>query len=514
MKPIKRNAPGRSHSSDHRSGKPISHPSFTHSEPAGSDSILKKGGKASTLEYPPLLESLTDDYIREKTGKETDDPEFLDRLRQSVMAQKAVYWKREQDRVVKYGRAYDTFSYLAYHMPVYFCQFRSLLQMLARDGILPEEISMLDLGTGPGVAVLAAISLQAERTSGSLEVSSVELSDEHREAFGFIVPKYASGKRSVLIHPPIKGDLLRLSDADIPACNIISLQNVIAELTHVSIADRAAVILKYVKHLADDGILIIVEPAELSHATALRKVQRELIRGGLYVYGPCTFLWGSQCDPSSCWTFCEGDSIQATSLMKKMGGDDEAFRFVNTDLKYSWLIMTKRPLSRCTVRIPKKTRMVRLSQLEKHNGRVVSVTASRMSGDIGTKGMHLFKLCDGTCRDPVFAVLSGRNRRPGHSVLFTAEYGQVLMLSDVQVKRHQHHDAWNLIINQRSSVRVAQDPGDQVFKPTPDFDEDENYDDPEDSISAAKISPCPSPGPSGKRTDIRKNPGKNDKHRR
>jgi len=227
---------------------------------------------------------------------------------------------------------------------------------------------------------------------------------------------------------------------------------------HLSIPKRSEIVLSYTNLLEENGFLIIVEPAELRHATSLRRLQKELMKGGLHVYAPCSYLWGSNCDPAECWTFREDAPIQATGLMKLLAGEDEGYRFINTDIKYSYLIMTKSEKVRCSYRVPRKNRMVRLSQLDRFESRVISVAGARMSADIGTGGMHIMKICDGTCREPVYAVLSGRNRRPGHSALFSAEYGEVLTLSGVQVRRHTKHDAWNLIIRPDSEIVRVEPP--------------------------------------------------------
>jgi hypothetical protein len=411
---------------------------------------------------PPLLDNLVISYIRGKIGKEPGCPEFLSRLRQSVMAQKATYWRDNPGKKIKYGRGYDIFAYLAYHFPVYFMQFRSLLQGLINDNVLPDEAILLDIGTGPGVVPLAMIDLWRSQEKGNLDIFSIERSEEHAEAFRYLMSGYTGSDSSITVHPVIMQDLVEPSTQEHPnlpeKATIISFQNVLAELEHISISKRADIVLSYAKHLDDNGYLIIVEPAELRHATSLRLLQRELIKGGLHVYAPCSYLWGSGCDPLSCWTFREEPPIVPTILMEMLAGDDERYRFINTDIKYAYLILTKCFLTRCRYRIPIKNRLIRLSHLERHAGRVISIAGTRMSEDIGSKGMHIFKLCDGTCREPVYAVLSARNRRPGHSSLFSSSYGDPLIFSGVQIRRHSRHKAWNLIVNADSRIERAVSP--------------------------------------------------------
>ncbi len=399
---------------------------------------------------PDILENLITHYISEKTGKPIDDPVFLGRLRDAISSQKAMYWREKPGKSVKYGRGYDILAYLAYHVPVYFTQFRSLLQGLTNDKVLPEDLTILDIGTGPGVIPLALIDLKKAGETHSLDLYAIERSGEHREAYNYLVNAYAEKDPRIIVHEPILEDLTKTSSPEFhnlpEKVSVISFQNVLAELEHISIPARAELVLKYAELLDEKGFIIIVEPAELRHATSLRLLQKELIKGGFQVYAPCSYLWGSGCNPSSCWTFREETPIKPTNLMNLLAGEEEGFRFINSDLKYSYVILTRQQITRCPYRVPRQTRHIRLSHLEKYSGRIVSVAGARMSEDIGHTGMHIFKICDGTCREPVFVALSARNRRPGHSSLFSAGYGDPLIFSGVQVKRHEKYNAWNLII--------------------------------------------------------------------
>ena len=411
---------------------------------------------------PVFLEELIAEYITVKTGKPSDDPIFLDRLRQAIIAQKSAYWKDKPGKVVKYGRGYDILAYIAYQLPVYFSQFRSLLQGLYKDAVLPEDLIMLDIGTGPGVVPLATIDLWKQHQKGTLEILAVERSPEHQEAYTFLVNGYAAGDPRITIHPVISEDLTKIADPNrtliSQKVNIISFQNVLAELEHLSVADRASIVRSYTRFLDEKGFLILVEPAELRHATSLRLLQKELIKDDFRIYAPCSFLWGSGCEPKSCWTFKEELPIQPTHQMNLLAGEEDGYRFINTDRKYAYVILTKQPITRCSYRVPRKNRLVRLAHLDRYTGRTISVASIRMSNDIGTRGMHIFKLCDGTCREPVYLILSARNRRPNHAALFSSLYGDPLLITGVQVRRHQQHDAWNLIVGADTRIERAHSP--------------------------------------------------------
>ena len=104
---------------------------------------------------PSVLETVIEQYISGKTGKDWSDPVILERLRRAIVAQKDDYWKPADKRSLQYTKGYAVLGYLAYHFPVYFMQARHLLAQMARDGLLKQEMTILDLGTGLGVIPLA-----------------------------------------------------------------------------------------------------------------------------------------------------------------------------------------------------------------------------------------------------------------------------------------------------------------------------------------------------------------------
>ena len=106
-------------------------------------------------ELPGSLAQSIEKYITKKVGKDWNDPVIIERLRRAIVAQKDDYWKPSHKRSLQYIKGYSVLGYLAYHFPVYFFQTEHLLLMLARDGLLKKSMTILDVGTGPGVVPLA-----------------------------------------------------------------------------------------------------------------------------------------------------------------------------------------------------------------------------------------------------------------------------------------------------------------------------------------------------------------------
>ena len=165
---------------------------------------------------PHGLETAIDEYITKKAGKNWDDPVIIDRLRKAIVAQKDDYWRPSHQRSLKYTKGYSVLGYLAYHFPVYFMQAEHLLAMLAREGLLKESMTVLDVGTGPGVVPLAIADFYSRLDRGKAVVHSLERSEEHIEAFMYLREQVTRKGANASIKPPKKMDISSPGIAGIP----------------------------------------------------------------------------------------------------------------------------------------------------------------------------------------------------------------------------------------------------------------------------------------------------------
>ncbi len=116
------------------------------------EEVKKQDAFFAARGIPGLLAQGIEEYITRKTGKPWDDLVTIERLRRAVVAQKDDYWKPAHKRSLRYTKAYSVIGYLAYHFPVYVMQTEYLLMMLAREGLLKKTMTILDVGTGPGLS--------------------------------------------------------------------------------------------------------------------------------------------------------------------------------------------------------------------------------------------------------------------------------------------------------------------------------------------------------------------------
>jgi len=397
----------------------------------------------------PELESASEKYIEYVTQKPWTDEGVLAKIRKSVIAQKDSYWKEGDAKRVEYKGAYSVFAYLAYQMPGYVHEVTELFANLVTAGLIRKNVRILDIGCGPGTVSVAVSRVLNVIEAMSAEVTSVELSEPFRDAFVKIVPELVCEK--VTAPRPLALDITK----DLPEgeFDVIVLANMINELA-LSKEKKEELLMNLSAHLVPDGNIVILEPADLENASALRSVSRGAKKRGLTIYAPCNDIRGVPCLVEPCWSFASGEDIKPTALMLALGGEEEKFRFVNTDVKYSYCVLRKDGHRKCNYRIPPDAKRAWFSQLKKHEGRRIHVTASVMSNDIGDAKNYLFLVCDGTGSNPVYAALPAFHRTPEHEALLTANYGDVVAIDSVLVRWNASQKAYNLLLGKESWCRL------------------------------------------------------------
>jgi hypothetical protein len=403
---------------------------------------------------PQALGQAIEQYITKKVGKEWNDPVILERLRKAIVAQKDDYWKPVQKRSLQYTKAYSVLGYLAYHFPVYFMQTEYLLAMLARDGLLKKSMTILDIGTGPGVIPLAIADFWSRLEGAKADVYSVERSEEHIEAFLYLREKFVPKGGRVSVKPPVKADITLSDTLKIPKqADLIVFSNVLNELGDKSPEQRADLVMRYAERLAPDGSILIIEPAEEAVSTQLRVLSLALKKRGLTVHSPCTYIWGTNCTPDRCWSFVTAPCIRPTKMMETLAACDEPFRYVNTDIKYSYVVIRKDRKTRDTYRVPAGSRVLRLSQIHRHVDKRINLIAAKMSENLGDAKNLMFRLCDGTADTPVFAVVPSFHITPENEAIVSAPYGAILELQGVHVRHNPKHDAYNVLVSRNTNSR-------------------------------------------------------------
>ncbi|MEN6611203.1 MAG: hypothetical protein ABFC24_10180 [Methanoregulaceae archaeon] len=404
---------------------------------------------------PSALEDLVFQYIGRKVQKPWNDPQVLNRIRNAVIFQKGRYWDERPGRGIPYGKAYRTFGYLAYHMPAYFVQTEHILADLARQGLLRPEMKILDVGTGPGVVPLAITDFYRRVADPNVKIviNAIERDEEHLEAYRHLVPGFAAGVPGITISPPVIADIKTLSpDIIPPGIDLMIFSNVLNELRDLDIPAKADIVMRLAGRLSPEGTFLITEPADKINSPGLRILSLALKERGLFISSPCSFIWGTGCSPESCWSFEEKPPLAPPDLMRAVAAGDEPYRFLNTDIKFSSVILRKDGIAGNGFHVPTHAKFARFSSLHHHTGRKVHVIGSVMSGELGNAKNHVIKICDGTAKIPVFAILPEYHRTAQNSDLLTAGYGTIVQIRNVLVRFNAKENAFNLFVNRETEV--------------------------------------------------------------
>ncbi|HSA37534.1 MAG TPA: small ribosomal subunit Rsm22 family protein [Methanoregula sp.] len=402
---------------------------------------------------PPALGQAIEQYITHKVGRPWNDPVILERIRKAIIGQKDDYWKPVQQRSLQYTKAYSVLGYLTYHFPVYFMQTEHLLAMLAREGLLKKSMAILDAGTGPGVVPFAIADFWSRLDGAKADVYSVERSEEHIEAFRYLRDRFVPKGGGVSIKSPVKADITVFDPAKVPrALDLIIFSNILNELCEGDINRRADLVMKYADRLHPEGTILIVEPAEEVTSTQLRRLSLALRKRGLTIHSPCSFVHGTNCTPDRCWSFVTEQNIRPTRIMENLAACSEPYRYVNTDIKYSYTVIRKDGRIKEPFRVPPGSRTLRLSQVHRYLDTRVDILAAKMSENLGDGKTVVFRICDGSAEKPVFAVIPAYHVTTENRILITAPYGSVLELRDVLVRYNTRHDAFNLLVNRNSKI--------------------------------------------------------------
>jgi hypothetical protein len=409
---------------------------------------------------PPAIEKLIGSYIERSCGKNWHTGETAQLLRENIVKQKEEYWRGSP----KYPKIM-VITYLLYHFPVYFCQFQYLLLDLLKGGLLSTKMSMIDAGSGPGTITLSTIdffhrlleiySKNKIDVKMNLRIDSIEKANENIACYDELTSLYLSqhlqASTVITVNPPVRAQIEKVNpprDAD-----LIIFSNVLAEMSAPP-AERAVTVERLASG-SKNPTIIIIEPADLVNSKTLRITQHALVKKGFTVYSPCSYIWGVGCRGENCWSFQDAGNIRVPEFMRKIAGKEEAYRYINTDMKFSSVILRKDGLTKHTYQA--KGKFVRLSNLKKHIEKRINVVGSVMSGNLGDEKNFVFKICDGSTSIPAYAVLPAFHKNDNNRALFEEGYGGIVEIFGALVRENREFSSYNLLITRNTNVVIMND---------------------------------------------------------
>ncbi|HEY9206794.1 MAG TPA: small ribosomal subunit Rsm22 family protein [Candidatus Methanoperedens sp.] len=408
---------------------------------------------------PARIEKLVESHIEASCGKNWHKGAAAQVIRENIVKQKEEYWKGKS----QYPKI-RIISYLLYHFPVYFGQFQYLLLDLFKCGLLTTRMSFLDVGAGPGTITLSTLDF-LDKLLGiysrknidmkmNIRIGSIEKEQEniecYRELTSSFLSKTAPANTNIFLDEPIHAPIEKVKIQK--ESDIIIFSNVLTEL-RAQPTERAGIV-ERIASSSKNPTIIIIEPADLVNSKALRVTQRALVGKGFNVFSPCTPIWGVGCACSDCWSFYEPGNIQVPGFMRKIAGTREPYRYINTDMKFSFAILKKDGKTRHDYRA--KGKFVRLSNLKKHIGKRINIVAPVMSGNLGDEKTFVFKLCDATTSVPCYAVLPAFHMTGDNKKLLEAGYGDIVEILNTLVRENEEFSSYNLLITRNTAVVPVQ----------------------------------------------------------
>jgi len=161
---------------------------------------------------------------------------------------------------------------------------------LARRGALPaaRPLRIVDLGAGCGAMSLGAIAALSNGAALATDILAIDILAIDRDGAALAIARAAIGdlaaRRGVAARIETRDD--DVTRARLPAAELVVLGTVLNELPA---AARLDVVERALAAIADDGAVIVIEPALRDTARALHELRDAIVRAGRgHVFAPCT----------------------------------------------------------------------------------------------------------------------------------------------------------------------------------------------------------------------------------
>jgi ribosomal protein RSM22 (predicted rRNA methylase) len=186
-------------------------------------------------------------------------------------------------------------AYLAYFLPPNLAKMQAPLRELCLHsaGLLAKErLQVLDLGAGPGTAVLGIREFFRQRGSGQhLEFTAVDQVGENLKEAEALFREAGGGADNRATLTTVRSGIEAIAERSGGPFDIIVLSNVLNEM-FLRDGDRIKRRTELIRNimarlLARDGSCIIIEPALQETSRELLMVRDGMVEGGAQVYAPC-----------------------------------------------------------------------------------------------------------------------------------------------------------------------------------------------------------------------------------
>lgn len=259
---------------------------------------------------------------------------------------------RERERLptAYLGEARLRKAYLAYFLPSNSSKIHAPLQELAlhpKNPLLKEKLRVLDIGSGPGSALLGVMEFFERREQRPrLELTALDQVAENLKEAEKLFLAHQGGSASGASFQAIQSGIEGLDRLVRGSFEVIILSNVLNELYHHDeerIGKRVDILRNIMsRFLADDGSCIVIEPALRETSREMLEVRDGLLERGFSVYSPC--LFNGKCPAlTNPKDWCHEDiPWDPPALVKEL---DTLTGLRKDSLKFSYLVLRKDNLS-------------------------------------------------------------------------------------------------------------------------------------------------------------------------
>lgn len=396
------------------------------------------------------------DLLVERFGPDWADGESGAALRTEIRRLKERYYRQHP---VEYS-ADAALGYAIYHLADYYGAIQYVLDELGSRELLPSTLRVLDVGAGVGGPALgladytegALVEYHAVEPSAAADVLEELLEETPRNVHPTIhrTTAEAFDPGAVSVPGTEDGDAASAPDYD-----LILFANVLSELS-----DPAEVLERYLPHLAPDGSLVALSPADKNTATGLRAVEHDVADGGGYsVFSPTLRLWSDREPTDDGWSFDRKPDIDVPDLQRRLDEgtraetereerDPATGEFTNTDVQYAYSILRRDGRTRLDVAASPE-RFAPFAESEAHVTDRIDCLAVKLSRSLSA-GNPLFLLGDGSQSESHYAVLTRETAL--NRALVEADYGDVLLFESVLVLWNDDEGAYNLVVDEECVI--------------------------------------------------------------
>jgi len=206
-----------------------------------------------------------------------------------------------------------------------------------------ERLRVLDLGCGPGTASLGVLDFFGAREHyPRLEFTAVDQVAENLKAAEELFSSMRASRGLKAAMTTVRSGVADLSRFETGPFDLVILSNVLNELFSREgrkIEKRLAVMEDIMTRLvADDGSLIVIEPALRETSREMLEVRDRLLDEGFHVYAPCIFA--GKCPAlTNPRDWCHEDiPWEAPAVIREL---DRLTGLRKDSLKFSWLVFRK-----------------------------------------------------------------------------------------------------------------------------------------------------------------------------